>query len=143
MSFKLMEGGSVVLLPFYMATALISPNITSNLLGVELDVGMMAMVGSLMALGIAEPIRSRKKMFFTVISAGILGAVMVGILPHIPLIGGFVDWNKIPKPPLGWVFGLAGRWIIQWFINKSEALLDKATGISKTSNRIDTLDGEQ
>ena len=83
--------------------------ITNPYLGVPVNVVIMAIFGSFVAMSIADPIEPRKKMWFLVMASAFIGVLSVTLLPHVPLM----SWTtNVPQPVMGGLCGFISRWAI-------------------------------
>lgn len=70
----------------------------------------MSIIGSLLAMGVAQPLTPRSKMWVFFIISSIAGVTTASLLPYAPVIGD--QLAKAPLAPIAFIISFISRWVI-------------------------------
>lgn len=107
------------------AVAFAFQDVSVPYLGVPLPVVACCLAGALFGIAYGEAIQPRAKMYQLVLANTFLSALLVTILPLIPM---FHFLHEIPQAPLGGAIAFFSRWTIPVLIVKIPQLLKKVGG---------------
>lgn len=89
--------------------AVFTSEVTTPFLGVPLQVLFTAFLGSLVAMGLSDPIVPRARMFFLLIATTFIGTLLVSVMPHIPMLG----WTeRVPQVVIAGLCSFALQWTL-------------------------------
>jgi hypothetical protein len=104
-------------------------SVSMFLVGVCFNTVFMAVIGSLLALAVADPISPRSKMWGMLVASAVLGSASIAILPHIA----DAEWIKeVPMQAVAVIVGFLSRWVIPAVIEaipgKVKSIISNAGG---------------
>lgn len=86
-------------------------------IGTTVSAFTMAILGALLAMGVAKPLTPRRHMWLIFVASFILGAAATAVLPHIPLIKHVI--LGAPSGPIALITSFMSRWIIPVVIEEA------------------------
>ena len=97
----------------------ISEHALSSFIGPTVTVSalVMAIFGSLLALGIAKPLQPRDHMWKIFIASFVMGAVVTAVLPHLPFVKHIV--LDAPPGPVALLTSFFSRWALPVVIEET------------------------
>ena len=95
----------------------ISDHALQPYIGTTVSAFTMAVLGALLAMGIAKPLTPRRHMWMIFVASFVLGAAATAVIPYIPLIKHIV--LGAPPGPVALMTSFMSRWIIPVVIEET------------------------
>lgn len=79
-------------------------------IGTTVSAFIMAVLGALLAMGVAKPLTPRSHMWLIFVASFVLGAGLAALTPHLPVIGDGLA--KAPAGPMALLTSFFSRWAL-------------------------------